>query len=693
MAGRILQDDIEEVRHRARIDDVVQGYVTLRRAGAGTLKGLCPFHDEKTPSFQVTPARGLYYCFGCGAGGDVVRFVEQISNLSFPEAIEFLAQKYGVQLRYTETDSNTPPAGARTRLLEANAQAAEFYATHLRSPEAEVARRFLTDRGFDQTTAERFGVGFAPRDGRALVHHLRSCGHSEEELIAAGLARRGGWDYFQGRVVWPIRDAGRATLGFGARRLLDDDRLPAKYINTPETSVYKKSHVLYGLDLARVSIGKKSQAVIVEGYTDVMACHVAGVDTAVASCGTAFGDDHARLIQRLMGGDAFHGEVVFTFDGDAAGQKAALKVFDGDANFASQTYVAVEPGGLDPCDLRLQGGDAAVRELVARREPLYRFVMRNVLSHFDLDRADARLGAVREAAGLIRSIRDRSLVDAYVRELASLAGMDLEEVRRAVARAPHSGTGRRPSGAASPGSGRGGTSSGQGYGGRGPVAGPPSAGSGGTDPGPSVGQSFEGNPSPPPGPAVPHAHPLPESGPGADEPPPDPADLPPDSTADRSIIWPDPDDRTLQVERDILRMIVQRPDLFEDAPQPWFGVTVDDFTDPAYRAVFATIAHTEARRPEWAQRVLLALPDPALRDWAIQLAVQPILTEPTGRHAREYGAKLQLLTLGRTLGTLKSRMQRTNPLTDQAAYEDMFKTMIDLEVRRKELLQISIGDD
>ncbi len=247
--------------------------------------------------------------------------------------------------------------------------------------------------------------------------------------------RTGGWDFFQGRAIWPIKDAGGMVLGFGARKLFDDDRMPAKYLNTPETPVYKKSHVLYGLDMARANIGKKGQAVIVEGYTDVMAAHVSGVDTAVASCGTAFGDDHARMIQRLLGGDAFHGEVVFTFDGDAAGLKAALKVFSGDHHFAAQTYVAVEPTGLDPCDLRLQQGEAAVRELVARRQPLYRFVMGNVIGQYDLDRVDGRLEALRAAAPLVGSIRDNSLVSAYIRELATMLGTDVEEVRKEVSRA------------------------------------------------------------------------------------------------------------------------------------------------------------------------------------------------------------------------------------------------------------------
>src|SRR5215204_4397387 len=342
------------------------GYRGRPGAGPGSLKGLCPFHDEKTPSFQVTPSRGLWYCFGaCAEGGDVINFLQKIDNLSFTEAVERLADRVGLQLRHTEDHGHRAEPGQRVRLMEALQAAAEFFIEQLGSSDAIVGRRFLAERGFDRAAAERFGVGFAPREGRALLQHLRGRGFSNKELIAAGLARESGYDFFQSRLLWPIRDSGKQVLGFGARRLFDDDRMPAKYVNTPETLLYKKSHVLYGLDLARTAIGKKSQAVVVEGYTDVMAAHLAGVDTAVASCGTAFGDDHARLLRRLMGNhDAFHGEVIFTFDGDEAGQAAALKVFSGDQNFIAQTYVAVEPTGLDPCDLRLQHGDADVRELV-----------------------------------------------------------------------------------------------------------------------------------------------------------------------------------------------------------------------------------------------------------------------------------------------------------------------------------------
>ncbi|QZY30298.1 DNA primase [Nocardioides coralli] len=440
MAGRIRDDDIAEVREKARIDEVVSGYVTLRNAGGGSLKGLCPFHDEKTPSFHVTPARQFFHCFGCQEGGDVFSFLMKIDGLGFTEAVERLADKYGVQLRREDGDAREerPRGPQRSRLVEAHRVAQEYYADQLASPDAAVARQFLTERGFDREAAERFGNGFAPRDGDALLRVLRQKGFTDEESIAAGLVAvgRGAYDRFRGRLLWPIRDASGDTIGFGARRIFDDDRIDAKYLNTPETPIYKKSQVLYGIDLARREMARASQAVVVEGYTDVMACHLAGVGTAVATCGTAFGDDHARVLRRFLHDhEEFRGEVIFTFDGDAAGQKAALKAFDGDQNFVSQTYVAVEPSGLDPCDLRLKEGDAAVRELVARRVPLYRFVLGNVVGKYDLDRADGRVDAVREGARLVTSIRDRSKVDAFARELAGMVGVDVEQAREEVRRA------------------------------------------------------------------------------------------------------------------------------------------------------------------------------------------------------------------------------------------------------------------
>jgi len=445
VAGRIKDEDIAAVRDKARIDEVISSYVTLRNAGGGSLKGLCPFHDEKSPSFNVTPSRGFFHCFGCQAGGDVINFLMQIDGLSFTEAVERLAEKVGVQLRYDEGDGPVRPSGGpqRSKLVDAHNKAQEFYADQLATPEALVARQFLGGRGFDQAAAEQFGIGFAPRDGEALVQHLRQKGFKDDELLAGGLAGsgRGLYDKFRGRLLWPIRDASGDTIGFGARRIFDDDRIEAKYLNTAETPIYKKSQVLYGIDLARREIARTSQAVVVEGYTDVMACHLSGVGTAVASCGTAFGDEHVRVLRRFLHDhEEFRGEVIFTFDGDAAGQAAALKTFKGDQKFVSQTYVAVEPTGLDPCDLRLQSGEPAVRELIARRIPLYRFVLTNVLSQFDLDRADGRIDAVRESAKLVASIRDQSKVTAFAQEISRMVGADIDtnqvlsEVRRASAR-------------------------------------------------------------------------------------------------------------------------------------------------------------------------------------------------------------------------------------------------------------------
>lgn len=436
MAGRIKAEDIELVRERARIEEIVEKHVTLRNSGAGSRKGLCPFHEEKTPSFQVTPSRGLYYCFGCGASGDVFTFLREIEGLEFVEAVERLAGQYGVTLRYDDSGAPSGPKRdpkLRSRLIEAHEAAAKFYAQALLSQEGTTAREFLKDKGFEKAAAEKFQVGYSPKKGDALTRHLSDLGFTAEEMMAADLVRRGNsglYDRFRGRVMWPIRETNSDVIGFGARRLYEDDANPAKYLNTSETPIYKKSNVLYGLDLARRDIASGGQVVIVEGYTDVMACHLAGVTTAVATCGTAFGTEHARTIRRIMSSqDAFHGEVIFTFDGDAAGQAAAMKALDGDSEFAAQTYVVIVPDGMDPCDLRLARGDAAVRELIATRIPLYRFALNQMVKKYDLDRGDQRIDAMREALGLTGSIRDSSKVDQFLREIASSVGVEMDVVR------------------------------------------------------------------------------------------------------------------------------------------------------------------------------------------------------------------------------------------------------------------------
>ncbi|GII24617.1 DNA primase [Planosporangium mesophilum] len=453
MAGRIRDEDIALVRERTSIVDVISDHVTLKPAGGGNLKGLCPFHDEKSPSFNVTPTRGFYHCFGCGAGGDAINFVMEIDHLTFAEAIERLAGRAGVQLRYEEAGpAPVRQTGQRQRLIAAHAEAAAFYADQLGTPGARRAREFLAQRGFDRAAAERYGCGFAPDAWDLLTKHLRQKGFTGQELITAGLAReaRSGSliDRFRRRLLWPIKEISGDVIGFGARKLFDDDDGP-KYLNTPETPIYKKSHVLYGIDLAKREIAKQGRAVIVEGYTDVMSCHLAGIPTAVATCGTAFGGDHIGVLRRLLlDTDAYNGEIIFTFDGDAAGQKAALRAFEDDQRFVAQTFIAVSPDNMDPNELRLAKGDVAVRDLVARREPLLAFALRSVLSRFDLDTAEGRVAALRATAPLVAKIKDRALQPEYTRKLAGDLGMEMETVQRFVAHAAKGTGGGGPAGPA-----------------------------------------------------------------------------------------------------------------------------------------------------------------------------------------------------------------------------------------------------
>jgi DNA primase len=450
VAGRIRDEDIALVREKSPIDDVIGEHVQLRNAGGGNLKGLCPFHDEKSASFNVTPARGMYYCFGCQAGGDVIKFVQDIEHLDFGDAVERLASRAGIQLRYVEGTGPAPGQnrGQRQRLMDAHREAAAFYAERLAGAEAERAREFLRNRGFDSVAAARYGCGYAPSEWDALTRHLLAKRFTPQELTLGGLSREGGRggliDRFHRRLMWPIRDVSGDVVGFGARRLFDDDRVEAKYLNTPETPIYKKSQLLYGVDMAKREIARQHRAVIVEGYTDVMACHMSGVTTAVATCGTAFGSEHVAVVRRLlMDSDAFTGEVIFTFDGDAAGMKAAERAFGDDQKFMAQTFVAIEPSGMDPCDLRMKSGDTAVLDLVARRVPLVEFVLRSTVGRYDLDTAEGRVAAMNSGIPMVARIKDRALRDDYARRLAGLIGFGLEDQVLARVRGLERATDRR----------------------------------------------------------------------------------------------------------------------------------------------------------------------------------------------------------------------------------------------------------
>ncbi|KFI45445.1 DNA primase [Bifidobacterium bohemicum] len=456
MAGMILKEDVEKVRQAADLYDIVSSTVTLRASGTGTFVGLCPFHDEKSPSFNVRPSLGVWHCFGCGLGGDVFAYVEQRENIDFREAVELLADKYHIELHYERHggDQHAAKGSKRARLIEANEVAQQYFVSQIMTREALAARKLLGGRNFSQADCQRFGCGYAPKGWDNLVRHLAEKGFTQQEMLDAGLARlgqRGVYDYFRGRVTWPIRDSTGRTLGFGARKLYDDDTINAKYINTPDTQLYRKTQALYGIDLAKTAIVKKRQVVIVEGYTDVMACHLAGVDTAVATCGTAFGAEHAKIVRRLISddslgavqlvgpltveGQSLSSRIVFTFDGDAAGQKAALHAFGLDSAFLTQTFVAVADDNLDPCDLRIKQGDQAVRSLIDGAIPLYDFMIEAVVKRFDLSYTTGQMGAVKAVAPIIAQIRDRSLLDVYTRKATRRIGLELDIVRREVSAA------------------------------------------------------------------------------------------------------------------------------------------------------------------------------------------------------------------------------------------------------------------
>ncbi len=647
MAGRIRDEDIAVVRERSPIDEVVGEYLQLRNAGGGSLKGLCPFHDEKTPSFNVTPARGLWYCFSCADGGDVIKFVEKIDNLVFPEAVERLAARAGIELRY-EQGGHVPgqEQSQRRRLLAAHKASADFYAERLHTLTARPAREFLTERGFELADAERFGIGYAPAEWEALTRHLRGRGFTDAELMAGGLAsqgRRGPVDRFRGRLMWPVRDLTGDVIAFGARKLAAEDDGP-KYLNTPETPLFKKSSVLYGADLAKREIAQRRQAVVVEGYTDVMACHLAGVPTAVATSGTSFGDGHIKVLRRLlMDADWLRGEVIFTFDGDSAGRRASLRAFDMEERFVTQTFVAVQRDGLDPCDLRLKHGDAAVRDLVASRVPLYEFSIRNALRDYDLGTAEGRLGALDAAARFIARIKDDGLRKVYAYNLDRWLGLNDQELVLARVgqhmRRGQSRPGRRAARPAEPG-----------------------AGQAGHGPGPGDASHAPDQPNAP------------------DEPP---YDL---------------GDPVVQVEREALKLAIQRPALCGPA---FDAIDRVAFTAPRHAAVRDLVTACggtggAGNAQEWAALLRQAAPDDRTRSFVTQLAVEPLRVpradgEPDARYADAVLARVEELAVSRSIATVKSRLQRLNPVDGQAAYNRTFGDLVALEQRRKALLEKAAG--
>jgi DNA primase len=656
VAGLIKADDVAQVKERSSIEDVVREHVTLRAAGPGSLKGLCPFHDEKSPSFTVRPVVGAWHCFGCGEGGDVISFVQKVEHLTFAEAVERLATKLGMELHYEE---GGPPRsgeglGKRSRLVEAHRVAAEFYSAALVNlPEARAGRDFLRERGFDRLAAEKYGVGFSPRGGEELTRHLRAKGFTDDEIVAGGLVGRGRglYDRFRGRLMWPIRDITGDVVGFGARRLFDDDRIEAKYLNTSETAIYKKSFVLYGLDLAKKAIARDRQAVVVEGYTDVMACQLAGIETAVATCGTAFGVEHIKVLRRIMRDepDLAPAKVVFTFDGDAAGQKAAMRAFGEDQRWASQCFVAVEKSGKDPCELRQAAGEAAVLALVEDAVPMFEFAVRTTLARFDLTSAEGRVRALGAVAPIVAGIRDRSLRPEYTRTVAGWLGVEVEQVGDEVARATRmAARGARPASGSWSGTG---TSTGTGS-------------AAGREHGDEHGDEH-GN----------------ERGDGHGD--------------ERAfeLARPDLRDPVVAAERQLLQAALQFPRLVD--PAGFESIAADSFSAPAHRGVHDAIqaaggigAASEPGR--WADRVSEAAAltvRPLVSELAVASVparVDPLTGLPERRYVDELLVRIQEVALTRQIGDAISAMRRVPP-DDTAAGRQLG---IQLQILQRELAKL-----
>lgn len=630
--GRIPDSDIQAIRERAPIDEIVGEYVQLKPAGYDSLKGLSPFKDEKTPSFHVRPQRGYYHCFSTGKGGDVFSFLMEMEQVSFPEAVEAVAQKIGYHINYQggSTGARDEKPGNRRRLIAANKAAHEFYRQQLETPQAAAGREFLLDRGFSKEIIYAFECGYAPEGWDTATKHLLRMGFSFEELDAAGISKmgkRGPIDRFHRRLLWPIKDLSGNVIGFGARKLYDDDKL-GKYMNTPETMLYHKSKVLFGLDLAKRNIAEQHQAVVVEGYTDVMAMYAAGVKTAVASCGTAFGADHLQVLRRLMLDDSyFHGELIYTFDGDEAGQKAAMRAFEGEQKFTGQSFVSVAPDGMDPCDLRLARGDAAVRDLVADRIPMFEFVIRSVISDFSIDSAEGRLQALRRAVPVVAQIRDQPLQREYARRLAGWVGWpDPEEVLHQVrqeARKPKKE--QRPRFA-----------------------------------------SLEQTSSVPAQTNAPVMH-----IPGPREP----------------HLWP---------QREALKLALQYPQIagsyFDGITDDAYSNEAYRTIRRAISTLGGVTAGAEQPGVEWLAAVAGEMPDLMARNFVSELAVEPIKLGETGNpdtdleaYADSVLSRLQEARVGDQVAQLKAQLGRMRPSDDEESYNSLFADLVALEQARREL--------
>jgi DNA primase len=439
----LTQDSLDRVRAAANIVDVVSAHTDLRRQGARYV-GLCPFHDERPPSFSVNPSENLYYCFGCQAGGDVFTFLQEKEGLDWREAVEQLADRYGIELAFEAADAEEETRRrGRERLLEVLQKSAVFYERYLwESEEAAKARDYLERRGLGREVLERFGVGFAPSAWDRVLTRALSAGYTEQELHAAGLiqkGRRGGhYDRFRERIMFPLRDARGRVLGFGARAMRDNQ--PPKYVNSPESSVYRKGRSLFGIDLARPFATKAGQTIVVEGYTDVLALHQGGIKNAVASMGTALTDEQVGELARLGR------EVVLAFDADRSGQEAMLRVQQAAGRRRLDLKVVRLPDDKDPCDLLHEGGSEAFLERLKEATSFLEFQVQTVIDRADLSSPAGKDAALAELAPVFAAAETSVERDEQMRLLAGRLDLSEHLLAPLMARAPQSsGQGTRSS--------------------------------------------------------------------------------------------------------------------------------------------------------------------------------------------------------------------------------------------------------
>ena len=447
--SRFTHDSVERVKEATDVVEVISAYTDLRRSGA-RFTGLCPFHDERTPSFSVDPQEKLYHCFGCGVGGDVIRFVEEKEGLSFADAVESLADRYGVELeREQENPRAEEQRRKRARLSELLERTAGFYATFLReAPQAARARNYLGERGLGDEVLAEFGVGCAPGTWDTVLMRGQKAGYSVAEIEAAGLIQksqkgRGHYDRFRSRIVFPIRDARGRVQGFGARALLADQK--PKYVNSPESELYRKRRTLYGIERARPGIAKAGRALVVEGYTDVLACHQAGIRDAVAVMGTAITPEQVKLLS------GYAEEAVLALDADRAGREAMLRTQRVASGKRLRLRVARMEPGKDPADVLADGDGAsatAFREVIEAAEDLPVFHVRMLLDDADTSSPPGRDRALDEVVEVIAAMPDSITREELMREVADRLDADPGLVARRIAAAGRGGRASAPAPAA-----------------------------------------------------------------------------------------------------------------------------------------------------------------------------------------------------------------------------------------------------